>query len=118
MRLRARYDGAAFFASKKLIQFNFFYLQSELDVPLPRVVKTVRLGAHWCDFQRHVALFNSLFYYIKAHIFDKNRHFLRKKSKMCAFEFRIFNHPEYGHQHFRIMRIMKCAEQRSKLCGN
>ena len=53
----------------------------------------MRLGAHWCDFQRHVALFNSLFYYIKAHIFDKNRHFLRKKSKMCAFEFRIFNHP-------------------------
>ena len=49
----------------------------------------MRQGAHWCDFQRHVALFNSLFYYIKAHIFDKNWHFLRKKAKMCAFDFRI-----------------------------
>ena len=60
---------------------------------MSRVANCVRQGAHWCDFQRHVALFNSLFYYIKAHIFDKNRHFLRKKSKMCAFEFGIFNHP-------------------------
>ena len=26
-----------------------------------RVANCVRQGAHWCDFQRHVALFNSLF---------------------------------------------------------